>query len=223
MFHVKPRPALRLRFAVSGHGLRSRPARRVSCLECGMPHRGRPAGSASASPTSSAESPPTSVKVSPSSRRVSSRRNVRMSACWRGRYPAYRASVCNWLSARGGISRSQENARVRSAKAISGSPASSNTERQRPSARTAMPSSANVGGHAPSALARRIAAATDASCASNAAARSCPMQPHTIPFLLNRRSALSARSVRRYSAREVNIRYGSLTPCVVRSSISTPI
>jgi len=43
------------------------------------------------------------------------------------------------------------------------------------------------------------------------------------PIAVRRRSALSSRNCRRYSAREVNIRYGSVAPCVIRSSISTPI
>ncbi|NCU85968.1 MAG: hypothetical protein EBV57_08185 [Betaproteobacteria bacterium] len=38
-----------------------------------------------------------------------------------------------------------------------------------------------------------------------------------------RESALSSRRLRRYSARLVNIRYGSVTPCVVRSSTITPM
>lgn len=42
-------------------------------------------------------------------------------------------------------------------------------------------------------------------------------------FSVSRASASSWRSRMRYSALEVNIRYGSSTPFVVRSSMSTPI
>ena len=55
-----------------------------------------------------------------------------------------------------------------------------------------------------------------------ARARSGPMQPSAIPLSVSRWSALSARKVSRYSAREVNMRYGSVTPRVTRSSIITP-
>lgn len=43
------------------------------------------------------------------------------------------------------------------------------------------------------------------------------------PLLVSLVSALSGRSARRNSARLVNIRYGSLVPRVVRSSIRTPM
>ena len=43
------------------------------------------------------------------------------------------------------------------------------------------------------------------------------------PSSVSRRSALSWRSINRYSARLVNMRYGSSTPRVTRSSISTPM
>ena len=43
------------------------------------------------------------------------------------------------------------------------------------------------------------------------------------PSAVSRWSALSARRVSRYSAREVNMRYGSLVPRVTKSSIITPI
>jgi hypothetical protein len=41
------------------------------------------------------------------------------------------------------------------------------------------------------------------------------------PRAVRRRSALSGRRLRRYSALEVNMRYGSLVPRRVRSSINT--
>ena len=44
-----------------------------------------------------------------------------------------------------------------------------------------------------------------------------------IPRGVNRRSALSALKLSLYSALEVNIRYGSATPFVIKSSIITPI
>ena len=50
-----------------------------------------------------------------------------------------------------------------------------------------------------------------------------PTQPHAIPLPVKRRSALSARRLSRNSAREVNIRYGSVTPWVTRSSTRTPM
>ena len=40
---------------------------------------------------------------------------------------------------------------------------------------------------------------------------------------MRRKSALSCRNNKRYSAREVNMRYGSFVPWVTRSSISTPM
>ena len=51
--------------------------------------------------------------------------------------------------------------------------------------------------------------------------RVAPTQPMAMPLSVRRWSALSARSVSRYSAREVNIRYGSVTPRVTKSSIIT--
>ena len=57
---------------------------------------------------------------------------------------------------------------------------------------------------------------------SNCRCRSGPTQPSAMPLPVSRWSALSARSVSRYSAREVNIRYGSVMPRVTRSSIITP-
>ena len=53
--------------------------------------------------------------------------------------------------------------------------------------------------------------------------RSGSVRPNRRPRGVNRRSALSWRSNRRYSARLVNIRYGSSTPRMTRSSIMTPI
>ena len=47
--------------------------------------------------------------------------------------------------------------------------------------------------------------------------------PAAWPSGVNRRSALSCRSSSRYSARLVNMRYGSSTPRVTRSSINTPM
>ena len=46
--------------------------------------------------------------------------------------------------------------------------------------------------------------------------------PNARPASVSRRSALSSRNCSRYSARDVNIRYGSETPRVMRSSTSTP-
>jgi hypothetical protein len=67
-----------------------------------------------------------------------------------------------------------------------------------------------------------LAACKDASFVSNCCCRTGPTQPIVIPFPVRRWSALSARNVSRYSAREVNIRYGSVIPRVTRSSIITP-
>ncbi len=53
--------------------------------------------------------------------------------------------------------------------------------------------------------------------------RSSSTSPTWRPSSVSRKSALSWRSVRRYSARLVNIRYGSSTPRVTRSSIKTPM
>jgi hypothetical protein len=56
----------------------------------------------------------------------------------------------------------------------------------------------------------------------NASRRVRPANPRLQASGVRRWSALSARSVSRYSARDVNMRYGSLTPRVTRSSIITP-
>mmetsp|Transcript_21826 Transcript_21826/g.54095 ORF Transcript_21826/g.54095 Transcript_21826/m.54095 type:complete len:252 (+) Transcript_21826:274-1029(+) len=62
------------------------------------------------------------------------------------------------------------------------------------------------------------------SLASTAASRSSSMtRPNSFPFCVNRRSALSARREIRYSARDVNIRYGSEVPLVTKSSTNTPM
>ena len=47
--------------------------------------------------------------------------------------------------------------------------------------------------------------------------------PISRPYGVNRKSALSCRSKRRYSEREVIMRYGSEQPFVTKSSISVPI
>jgi hypothetical protein len=52
-----------------------------------------------------------------------------------------------------------------------------------------------------------------ASRRANQVARSLPTSPSAMPIPVSRVVALSARSRRRYSARAVNIRYGSVTPC----------
>ncbi len=48
-------------------------------------------------------------------------------------------------------------------------------------------------------------------------------RPSSRPTGVSRRSALSWRSITRCSARDVSMRYGSSTPRVTRSSISTPM
>jgi hypothetical protein len=57
---------------------------------------------------------------------------------------------------------------------------------------------------------------------ANARQRASSTTPRRRPCSVRRRSALSSRSCSRYSARDVNIRYGSVTPRVMRSSTSTP-
>ena len=57
----------------------------------------------------------------------------------------------------------------------------------------------------------------------NAAQRASSTKPSSRPLAVKRMSALSSRSNKRYSARLVNIRYGSLVPNVARSSMSTPV
>ena len=57
----------------------------------------------------------------------------------------------------------------------------------------------------------------------NAAQRASSTRPSSRPFSVRRRSALSSRRISRYSAREVNMRYGSWVPRVIRSSTSTPM
>ena len=104
-------------------------------------------------------------------------------------------------------SRSQGNAAASGSRPTSGWPSSSNTDRQRPSARTAMPCRAKLAGMAalrPRPLPGPAHEPPDA--------REMPPRvrrrhsPTPCPFPVSRRSALSARSVRRNSAREVNIR-----------------
>ena len=56
-----------------------------------------------------------------------------------------------------------------------------------------------------------------------AASAAASTRPSRWPSGVSRRSALSGRSSRRYSARLVNMRYGSSTPRVTRSSIITPM
>ena len=69
----------------------------------------------------------------------------------------------------------------------------------------------------------RGASCMAARLASNCRARTAATQPNHWPSGVKRWSALSARNWRRYSARDVNIRYGSLVPNVTKSSIMTPI
>ena len=52
---------------------------------------------------------------------------------------------------------------------------------------------------------------------------SCVFNPAAAAYFVSRLSAVSCRSFKRYSARAVNIRYGSFVPSVTRSSIKTPI
>ncbi len=82
-----------------------------------------------------------------------------------------------------------------------------------------------VSKEAPSTHSRaRISSAREIACswASSRSYRSRVARPIFHPNGVNRRSALSCRSSSRYSARDVNIRYGSSTPFVTRSSIKTP-
>mmetsp|Transcript_29212 Transcript_29212/g.91473 ORF Transcript_29212/g.91473 Transcript_29212/m.91473 type:complete len:226 (+) Transcript_29212:310-987(+) len=63
-----------------------------------------------------------------------------------------------------------------------------------------------------------------AACFSRSrSSRRSPTKPHAAPSGVRRASALSARSISRHSAREVNMRYGSVVPRVTRSSTSTPM
>ncbi len=86
----------------------------------------------------------------------------------------------------------------------------------------AIPACFNATGEKLSCPARCIASVMSVSSAANSLARTPPTQPQPMPGPVSRRSALSERNDSRYSDREVNIRYGSLTPCVVRSSTITP-
>mmetsp|Transcript_44080 Transcript_44080/g.60214 ORF Transcript_44080/g.60214 Transcript_44080/m.60214 type:complete len:247 (-) Transcript_44080:331-1071(-) len=63
----------------------------------------------------------------------------------------------------------------------------------------------------------------EASRSSIIFSRSSPTIPASAPLRVSRRSALSLRRESLYSAREVNMRYGSLVPFVTRSSMSTPM
>ena len=58
---------------------------------------------------------------------------------------------------------------------------------------------------------------------SNKLYLSTPTTPSLKPCSVKRMSALSSLSLSLYSALLVNILYGSVTPCVTKSSISTPI
>ena len=58
--------------------------------------------------------------------------------------------------------------------------------------------------------------------ASNACQRISSTRPSRRPVSVRRMSALSSRNCKRYSARLVNMRYGSETPRVIRSSTITP-
>ena len=79
----------------------------------------------------------------------------------------------------------------------------------------------------PAGSRRSLASARARSRSRRASARTRPSArrrrcPAVRPCSVRRRSALSSRSCSRYSARDVNIRYGSVTPWVMRSSTSTP-
>ena len=83
--------------------------------------------------------------------------------------------------------------------------------RRVPSCLTASPAPAAAVGVSPSAVQpARAPRPARQRLAPKRAARSRPTQPSAMPRAVSRRSALSARSVRRYSAREVNMRYGSV-------------
>ena len=70
---------------------------------------------------------------------------------------------------------------------------------------------------------RRASASIRSLRARNRSQRRSSTRPTRRPSSVRRRSALSCRSRSRYSARLVNIRYGSSTPRVTRSSIRTPM
>ena len=55
------------------------------------------------------------------------------------------------------------------------------------------------------------------------AQRASSIKPNSWAIGVKRISALSSRNNKRYSAREVNTRYGSLVPSVQRSSTNTPV
>ena len=57
----------------------------------------------------------------------------------------------------------------------------------------------------------------------NTSQRSSVTRPARLPIGVNRLSALSILRCSRNSAREVNIRYGSSAPFVIRSSIKIPV
>ena len=81
--------------------------------------------------------------------------------------------------------------------------------------------SVSVGGTVASSA--RFAAAISSFFRIKRAYRSSLMSPVRRPSSVSRRSALSCRRSRRYSARLVIIRYGSFVPFVDKSSASTPI
>ena len=68
-----------------------------------------------------------------------------------------------------------------------------------------------------------IAAATDAARSVNDSQAASSTSPTARPAGVSRVSALSWRSSTRCSAREVIMRYGSSTPLLTKSSISTPM
>mmetsp|Transcript_18050 Transcript_18050/g.58423 ORF Transcript_18050/g.58423 Transcript_18050/m.58423 type:complete len:216 (-) Transcript_18050:1038-1685(-) len=72
---------------------------------------------------------------------------------------------------------------------------------------------------APSAASASLTAASRARATSSRAPATNPSRAPTSDI---RTSALSARRLRRYSARELNMRYGSEVPRLTRSSTSTP-
>ena len=141
-------------------------------------------------------------------------------------YPAYfsRISACSHTG-RGRSGRAASNG-ARSAYVICG--------RRRRSARlapdvvgavpreTSMSASASDGGRCVRSS-RSHSASTARYFSSTASYRASEIRPMRWPMALRRSSALSCRCNRRYSEREVMMRYGSFVPFVTRSSISVPM
>ena len=57
----------------------------------------------------------------------------------------------------------------------------------------------------------------------NASIYSFSSNPSSIALSLSRMSAFSARKSKRYSLRDVNMRYGSLAPATIKSSMRVPV